>query len=144
MAAYWDTSVLAKIYVNEPGSERVRRLLAGERPVTSAVGPVEMESLLRRSRDEGRLTAEEQRATRAMLALDLDYWSLMDVDAAVLQQARKLTADFPIRALDAVHVASALRLRERFPGTAFLTADVRQGAVALALGFSVPRLLPQV
>ncbi|HET9784997.1 MAG TPA: type II toxin-antitoxin system VapC family toxin [Terriglobales bacterium] len=143
MAAYWDTSVLAKIYVDEPGSDLVRKLLGGERPVTSAICPVEMESMLRRSHAEGRLTEEEQRGARAMFALDLDYWSLMDVDAAVLQQARLVAADFPIRALDAVHVASALRLRERFPDTAFLTADVRQGAVAAALGFRVSRLLPQ-
>jgi hypothetical protein len=45
-----------------------------------------------------------------------------------------------VRTLDAIHLASALFLRESFPGLVMLTADERVGANAALLGFSTEGL----
>ncbi|MGH7387624.1 MAG: type II toxin-antitoxin system VapC family toxin, partial [Candidatus Methylomirabilales bacterium] len=54
--AYFDTSVLVKRYVREPGSRRARVLLRRYRFLSSAIAPLEVISALVRRQSAGELT----------------------------------------------------------------------------------------
>jgi predicted nucleic acid-binding protein len=60
--AYFDTSVLVRRYVREPGAARARMLFRRYRFLSSAIAPVEVMSALSRRRAAGELTERDFRA----------------------------------------------------------------------------------
>ena len=77
-------------------------------------------------------------ATAKQFLLDREKWRYVELTPACLENAEKYVSDFDVRALDAIHVASAMISRGRFPkGLPFITADVRQRTVAVDLGLDV-------
>jgi uncharacterized protein len=135
---YFDTSALVKRYVIEAGRREVLRLLRRYQVVTSAVVTVELRSALRRRVDEG--TIDETRVPQILtrIASDREFWTLIDVSRGVLSTAETLVATHPLRALDALHVASAQLFANRIvtPDLIFVSADSRQSAAAAALGMT--------
>jgi uncharacterized protein len=123
--AYLDASALVKLVVAEPESTALRRAVrAWPHRVTSRVGAVE---LIRSTRKiDPRL---EARARRTLSGVDL--LALSDVVLAVATQLEP----WSLRTLDAIHVASAMRLRPVI--RAFVSYDRRQIEAALALGLPV-------
>jgi uncharacterized protein len=136
---YFDTSALVKRYVDEPGRREVLRLLRRNECVTSAVLPVELRSGLRRRVAEGSIDAARLPAILKHVAVDRPYWTLVEVGIDVLAGAETLVAAHPIRALDAIHVASAQLFAARIsmPGLTFVSADKRQTETAVAVGLVV-------
>jgi hypothetical protein len=62
----------------------------------------------------------------------------VELTPAALEAAEAYVSQFDIRALDAIHVASATISRGRFPrDLSFVTADSRQRSVAADLGLKV-------
>jgi predicted nucleic acid-binding protein len=143
--AYFDTSALIKRYVDEPGRREVLRLLRGHDCVTSAVVPVEVRSALRRRVSEA--TLDEKRVPEILkrFAVDREYWTFVEVTSDVLAAAETLVATHPLRALDAIHVASAHLFAGRiaFPELAFVSADDRQTAAARAAGMRTQIIGPR-
>lgn len=139
MWAYFDTSALVKRYVAEPGRRDVLRLLRRHECLTSAVLPVELRSALRRRGAEGSIDPARMPEMLRRVASDRAYWTLVDVGADVLAAAESLVAGYPLRTLDAIHVASAQLFAGRvpIPGLLFVSADARQTSVAAAVGLTV-------
>jgi uncharacterized protein len=137
--AYFDTSALVKRYVDEAGRREVLQLLRRHTCVTSAVLPVEIRSALRRRVSEATLDKDRVAEILARLAADRAFWTLVGVTSDVLSAAETLVADHPLRALDAVHVASAQLFAARIaePTLVFVSADARQAAAAKATGMAV-------
>ena len=129
--AYFDTSVLVKRYVNEPGSTRARELLRRLSVVSSALAPIEAISAIRRRLRVGEVDEREARAMIRRLANDRGGWQLINVEPTILARAELLVRDIALRTLDAIHIASALVVVEgmarRVP---FVTADATQRAAA--------------
>ena len=136
--AYFDTSALIKRYVEEPGRRQVLQLLRGHACVTSAVLPVEIQSALRRRVSDGTLDSAALPGVLKRVAADRAYWTLVEVASEVLTVAEDLAAAHPLRALDAIHLASARVLAERMASTPviFVSADVRQMTAARGLGMT--------
>jgi predicted nucleic acid-binding protein len=134
--AYFDTSALIKRYVDEPGRPEVLRLLRKNQCVVSAVLPVEVRSALRRRLAEKTLDAKRVPGILRRLAADRAYWTIVEVSREVLAMAESLSGAHPLRALDAIHVASAKLFADRTgsQGFTFVSADSRQTEVAEALG----------
>ena len=134
--AYFDTSVLVKRYVREKGTARAQSLLRRYRFLSSAVVPLEVMSALCRRRAMEQLAERDFTAIVSRIREDRRYWELVEVSPLVLDRAEELIQRMSLRALDAVHVASALAFETasgiRIP---FVTADGRQrdaaGQVAL-------------
>ena len=141
--AYFDTSALIKRYVEDPGRRAVLQLLRRHACVTSAVLPVEIRSALRRRVSDGTLDPGGLAGILKRVAADRAYWTLVEVAEEVLAAAESLAATHPLRALDAIHLASAQVLAGRTAPTpvTFVSADVRQTAAASALGMTA-RLIP--
>jgi uncharacterized protein len=134
--AYFDTSALIKRYVEELGRLEVLTLLRKNQCVVSAVLPVEVRSALRRRVAEKTLDAKRVPGILKRLVADRAYWTSIEVSREVLAMAESLSGAHPLRALDAIHVASAKLFADRTASQAFtfVSADVQQTNVAEALG----------
>ena len=121
---YLDSSALVKVVVHEEQSLAVRAMMVERVVVTSALSVVEVIRAVRR-RDESH--ALPARMTLAQAAL-------IPIDEAVLSQAG-LLGPRSLRSLDAIHLASALLIRDELE--AFVAYDDRLLDAASALGMPV-------
>ena len=113
MILYLDTSALVKLYVREQGSARVRRALTKADQIgTSRVAHPEARAAFARRAREGSLGARALR--RAVAALEADLPSLVVVacGASLARRAGELAERRALRGFDAIHLASALDLRD--------------------------------
>lgn len=110
----------------EEGRELVRGAVEeADRVATSTVAYAEARAALARKEREGDL--DEEGHQRAVGALD-DEWRRYDrlaVSNLVAYQAGEMADRYALRGYDAVHLASAARLRERFEDLRFLAFDDR-------------------
>jgi predicted nucleic acid-binding protein len=109
---YFDASALAKRYVREKGSVKVRRLLSSDLAATSRYSAVEIASALARRAREGTISHEDRERTLAALHQDLTAMLIVELTAEVVTRAQGLLQRHFLRAGDAVQLASCLRLRE--------------------------------
>lgn len=136
--AYFDTSALIKRYVEERGRREVLQLLRKNDCVVSAVLPVEVRSALRRRVSEGALDENRIATILRRFTADRAFWTVIEVSGEVLAVAETLSAAHPLRALDAIHVASAQLFATRISPSEFIfvSADIRQTTAAAALGMT--------
>ena len=137
--AYFDTSALVKRYVREPGSTQVNALLRRHDCLSSAIAPVELLSALGRKKRSGDVSEEEFSMLVGRIQTDRLRWELVEVTSVVLNRAEDvIQASLPVRALDALHVASSMIFQDatsvRIP---FVTGDLRQRDAANQLGVNV-------
>jgi predicted nucleic acid-binding protein len=133
---YVDASAVLRILFSEPG-ETVP-LTEGERVVSSRLVEVEAFRALDRERLLGNLTDVETAIKRKELTELLAALDLLPIDDDVLERARSSFA-VNVRALDAIHVASAEVLIREAQGETlqFWTHDGRQATAALSRGLTV-------
>jgi hypothetical protein len=135
---YFDASALVKRYVREAGAVSTRRLLAAGRGAASRLSEVEIASALVRRAREGAFSVEER--DRALASLEHDFAALIVVEFSsnIAAEARALLLRHPLRASDAVQLASCIYLKrelgEPLPLVAF---DDRLTAAARAEGLRV-------
>jgi predicted nucleic acid-binding protein len=123
--AYLDASALIKLVVAEDESRALQHALrTWRRRVTSRIGVVEVLRVVRR-RDP-----DAEPFARRVLA----HVSLLAIGDRVLVAAAALEPR-SLRSLDAIHVASAMRVRPILG--AFVSYDARQLEAAEALGLPV-------
>ena len=85
-----------------------------------------------------KLLAETVAAERqAVLARTADHWVIFDLDAEVVERARRPFPLEPIRTLDAIHLATAVLVRSQVPDLAVLSLDDRVRRAAEQMGFRV-------
>lgn len=113
MAFYYvDSSVLVRRHTPEIGSAWVESLTdpaAGNTIIISRISTVEVLSAFQRKRREGGLTdIQAAQLTDDFLAICTSQYTLLDVTEAVLHLARQLVQRHPLKAYDAVQLASAL------------------------------------
>lgn len=114
MILYLDTSALIKLYAEEPETEEVRDAVEEARVVAvSEIGYVEARSALARRELEGSFSTEEHDEAAEQLERDFrEYYLLRSVSGVTIARAGGLTRRHSLRAYDAVHLATALDLRE--------------------------------
>lgn len=83
------------------------------------------------------MTAAQAADLRAIFAQATSTWAVLEVSDEVARRAEVGFPVEPVRTLDAIHLASALLLREALPDLAIVTTDERVRANAHALGFAV-------
>ncbi len=137
--AYFDTSAVVKLYVEEPGSEHVHTLSARNRPLSSVILSVEVVSALARRQRSGDLSGEARNAALGNFRKDLPSFDLVELTADIRQRAEAALLSYSLRTLDAIHIASALFMREALSltGLPFITSDRRQQEGAVLAGLDV-------
>jgi uncharacterized protein len=113
---YLDTSSLVKLYVDEPGSADVRRLVElAELVSASVVAYPEARAALARRRRERSLTVAGHRRSKAALDVDWPRVLSLDVSGPLARSAGDLADRHRLRGFDALHLASYLALAQEFP-----------------------------
>lgn len=133
MILFLDTSSLVKLYVEESGSDSVRRLVAGaSRIAVSVLAYPEARSAFARRCREGALDARGLRTARAAFERDWTRMVRLAVTEDVYRAAGGLAERHGLRALDGLQLASFLSLRTRLPprGVKFASFDRRLERVA--------------
>jgi len=125
---YADASALVKLVREEPESPSLRRFLGDADIVSSELVITELPRAIRRAAADDPLLPVE--ALIGRIDELLDAVALLPVDRTVLLAAGAL-AEPALRALDAVHVATAIDV---FPHDGFVSYDERQSAVARLAG----------
>lgn len=138
MTVYAESSaVLAWLLGEDPG-EAVRGVLGGaDAVITSDLTLVECDRVLIRATALNELSEAEAADRRAHLAAAAAHWHVLKLGADVVDRARRPFPGEPIRALDAIHLASAIVARSAAAGLDLLSLDPRIRASATGMGFRV-------
>jgi predicted nucleic acid-binding protein len=109
---YLDTSALAKLYVLEPETHEIQRLVDSQSGLvfTSVVTYAEMLAVLARCRREDRLTGAAHRSAKRRFLRDWRTIHVVGVDERVLAPAETLIETHNLRGFDAIHLCAALWL----------------------------------
>jgi len=148
---YLDTSALVKCYVPERGTAWTLSLVAQSpsavtpqnQIITSLLALAEGGAALARRQRSGEIAATERAELFDRLFTDCrDRYKLLPVDELTVQRAAQLTQHHPLRGYDAVHLASAILLRDvlmaaDLPAPIFVCADANLCAVASIEGLAV-------
>jgi hypothetical protein len=132
---FFDTSALVKNYVRESGSQMVRAALRARRPAVARVTHAELASAFARLARDGVVDARAREALLDRIDEDFPTFEVIEWRAQVARGVRSLVSRHPLRALDAIQLASALALRVR--PLRFWCADERLVLAAAAEGLRV-------
>jgi len=109
------------------------RCLSPEGLTTSRLTEVEVASALSRRRREGTCTAVEHDMALDALRTDLSGMSVIEMASGLAARARNLVTRHPLRAGDAIHLASCLLVRDTTGQPVELVAFDRQLRAAAEL-----------
>jgi predicted nucleic acid-binding protein len=119
---YLDASAITKLVITEAETEALQRRVLGRDLISSRVAVVEVTKAVARANP----TADPQGILSRLAFVELD---------AELARIAGSIGGSALRALDAIHIASALRLESE--ADAFVTYDDRQASAARTAGLSV-------
>ena len=127
MRDYVDSSVYLRVLLGQPGAFT----LAFENACTSAITRTEARRLLYRLRSKDKL--DDPALATKLSALDamLSRVEIIPCDAAIIERAAGTIAA-PLGALDAIHLASALRARESHAAIRVVTHNIELAIAARA------------
>ena len=115
MALYFlDTSALVKLYVQEPGTDRLLPLVTdqpGNRFAVLAISAVEIRSAIRRRQRAGDIDADVAAAILASVQSHTEARFIRQaVNDTVVDNALEMIDRYPLRAYDAIQLAGCLAL----------------------------------
>lgn len=131
MKVFLDTSAFAKRYVAERASDKVIALcLKADSLVVSVICLPELISTLSRLVREKKLTKADYRKLKGEAMADLTDVDICQITSEVLASVVSLLESYPLRAMDAIHLACALTVKP----DVFISADHRQLLAARKAG----------
>lgn len=131
---FFDSSALAKRYIEEKGTDQVQAILSSASALAVSVICVpEIVSALCRRRRERKLSTEEYRNAKASVLTDIDDAAVIGITEEVIARGVGLLEQFPLRSADALHIACA----SEWSTDLFVSADDRQCKAARARGLRV-------
>jgi predicted nucleic acid-binding protein len=139
---YWDTSALVKQYIIEQGTEAIYQWQA-ESAATCMIAFTEVHSAVMRRRREGTLSESVARSILRAFRQDWSSYLRVPVHEGAITRGAALIERHKLRTLDALHLASALQLREELgEAIALIAADGDLLKAAAAEGFVVHSIRP--
>lgn len=134
MRVYVDTSVAIRVIFGEP--KPLPSWGRWKQAYASRLWHTEALRVLERVRQAARHTPAELIRIRQAIDLVHDHFNIYPLTEAVLNRAGD-TFPAPIGTLDALHLATALHIRDELGLDAFLTHDVQLATAAATMGFKV-------
>lgn len=134
MNVFFDSSALAKRYIEEKGSDRLQAIISSASALgVSVICIPELISALYRRRRERRLSSQQYRDAKAAVFSDIEDASVIGISEEVIARSVELLEHFPLRSADALHIACAAE----WSAELFVSADERQARAARAHGLQV-------
>jgi len=147
---YLDSSALVKVFVREPGTAEVLRILSdSELAGTALITKVELAAAFARLQRMNVLTAKQAVFSMNMLLSQWASFVRLELSDEVVEQGVALTRRYPLRGYDAVQLASAVVWNDAISSDiVFATFDKRLWQAAEDVGLTpfpsdlTPFLLP--
>ena len=137
MRVLFDTSALYKRYDAEPGHDRVMAISDDADDIVVAPHcKIEIASALNRQRHDGKLTLADYTRILAVVQRDFGGFTCQALGPPVEMLALAAMESARLRAMDALHIATAQHAQVDL----FVTADRRQASVARAVGLTTELL----
>ena len=136
--AFWDSSALVPLCIQESTSRQVRSHLRKFAPVVWWASPVEVHSAVARLHRGRAVNDTEKRGALARLEVLRRGWSEILPDDSLRELANKLLDVYTLRAADSLQLAAALTwCRQKPAQRTFISGDERLCEAAEAAGFVV-------
>ena len=136
MIAYFDTSALLPLIIEESGSDAATRLWdAAARAVSVRLAYPEARGALAQAFRAGRLTRVQHRSAVGQLDGYFTEIDIVEIDAALARSAGDVAEALALRGYDAVHLAAAKRILDA--DLVFVAGDQALLAAAAAEGMMV-------
>ncbi len=137
MRIFFDTSALAKRYIQEPGSEQVVQICqSADKMVVSFICLPELISTLNRLIREGKLAEHDYQEVRTTIFKELGEMEICQLSSESLCHTIDALEKHPLRAMDAIHLGCACTVEPDL----FVSADNRQLEAAEKLGLCIERI----
>jgi hypothetical protein len=137
MKIFFDSSAFAKRFVDEDGSDAVEALCAKASELALSILCVpEIISALNRRQREGNLSPEMYQVAKHVLADEVADVAIVNILPEVVTDAIAIMETNPVRAMDALHIACALRCHADL----FVTSDTNQLKAAGNAGLQTTRV----
>jgi predicted nucleic acid-binding protein len=134
--AFWDSSSLVPLCVQQQASAAVRQLISRYQMVVWWSTAVEMRSAFARLLRMGQLTPAEHAVARECLDQMRHAWRELQPSEPLREQAESLLDRFPLKAADALQLAAALAWCLGRPNQrVFISGDGQLLEAARQLGF---------
>lgn len=138
MIVYAESSAVLRWLFNEAEGDAIRAIFQdAERVACSRLTLLETRRAIRRALFMRQLTEAAARDLLGMLAMAAAHWTVLEMTHAVAERAAAAFPNEPVRTLDALHLASAVFLREQGIGLSVVSTDERVRSNAQTLGFEV-------
>ncbi len=136
--AFWDTSALVPLCVQQQPSPTVRQLLEQHEIAVWWATPVEMRSAFERLLRMDQLTAPEHAAAGVRLEKLRRGWRELQPREVLRAQAETFLMSYPLKAADALQLAAAWTWCSGNPRTCiFISADAQLLEAARQAGFQI-------
>jgi len=137
---FWDSSAIIPLCLKEKTSEAIKGLMKDDEDIVVWwTTRIECLSALSRRQREGVLLSGDEAKARTVLSALAVPWSEVQPTETVRLRAERLLSIHPLRAADALQLASALIWAQETPrGLDFVCLDQNLREAALKEGFSVP------
>ena len=134
MKVFFDSSALAKRYIEEPGSDKVEKICSQATILgVSSICIPEVVSALCRLRWRSTITEGQYENAKQALLKDLENALICNITPSVIRQSIHILETNRVRTLDALHIGCALEWKAEV----FVSSDVRQASAARRAGLKV-------
>ena len=114
MILYLETSNLIKLYVEEEGTAEIKSLVKGADIVaTSIISYAEARAALSRKYKEGGIEKRDYKLIKREFESDWNKYFILHVNNDIIKATGDLAEKHGLRGFDALHLASALSLKEK-------------------------------
>lgn len=138
MTLYAETSAVLRWLFAEPDGDAIlEQLRSADKVVCSRLTLIEARRVILRTARERRISEAQAAEVRSRLALAAARWAVLELTRDVAARAEEGFPSEPIRTLDALHLGSALVLRQSLPDLVVLSTDARVRTNAGQLGLEV-------
>ena len=138
MIIYAESSAVLGWLLGEPRGEEVRHALEeADGVVASRLTRLECLRAIVRLEATRQRTPSDTEHLLGVFARASAEWTMIDIAAELVERAAAPFPEEPVRALDAIHLASALAVRAVTPEVEMAALDVRVRRNALRLGIAV-------
>lgn len=135
MIAYFDTSAIVPLVIDEATTEMCNRLWTeSTRVVCVRLLYPEARAALARAQRMGRLTRSQLGAAVAELDSLMEEMDIVELGADIARSAGELAQRYGLRGYDAVHLAAALAVND--DDVVLVTGDLELAAAAKAAGMA--------
>ena len=139
MIEFFDSSALTKRYLQEPGSDAVRRATRSGPVAVSRLAYAEVAATIARTARSAAIDAGARDRALDRLEDDMSRWTVVEPRLRIVLRVRSLVYRHPLRGYDAMQLASALHIHDHGAAVRVWCTDAVLAAAASAEGLAVVR-----